>query len=163
MLDTVGFFFFCLWPWDLCLDALLRKIPEGKTFVKYKVSSWEPTVEDFSPSKISMAGASPWEGRGCGDGQGFSTHPALCYVPILNWLSHQGSPRILEWVAMPSSRGSSQPRDQTQVTHIADRFFTIWATREAQEYQSGQPIPPPGDLLNLRIELQADLPAKLQT
>ena len=39
--------------------------------------------------------------------------------------------RILEWVAMPSSRGSSQPRVQTQVSGIIDRFFTIWATREA--------------------------------
>ena len=39
--------------------------------------------------------------------------------------------RILEWVAMPSSRGSSQPRDQTQVSRIASRFFTSWVTREA--------------------------------
>ena len=39
--------------------------------------------------------------------------------------------RILEWVAIPFSRGSSQPRDQTQVSCIASRFFTIWATREA--------------------------------
>ena len=38
--------------------------------------------------------------------------------------------RILEWVAFPFSRGSSQPRDQTQVSHIAGGFFTIWATRE---------------------------------
>ena len=36
--------------------------------------------------------------------------------------------RILEWVASPFSRGSSQPRDQTQVSPIAGRFFTIWAT-----------------------------------
>ena len=36
--------------------------------------------------------------------------------------------RILEWVAFPYSRGSSQPRDQTQVSHIADGFFTSWAT-----------------------------------
>ena len=42
--------------------------------------------------------------------------------------------RILEWVAFPFSRGSSQPRDRTQVSHIAGGFFTIWATREAQEY-----------------------------
>ena len=41
--------------------------------------------------------------------------------------------RIVEWVAMPSSRGSSQPRDWTQVSHIAGRFFTIWATREASQ------------------------------
>ena len=40
--------------------------------------------------------------------------------------------RILEWVAMPSSRGSSQPRDQTQVSQIAGGFFAIWATRELQ-------------------------------
>ena len=40
--------------------------------------------------------------------------------------------RILEWVAMPSSRGSSQPWDWTQVSLIAGGFFTIWAIREAQ-------------------------------
>jgi len=33
--------------------------------------------------------------------------------------------RILEWVAIPSSRGSSQPRDQTQVSCIAGIFFTV--------------------------------------
>ena len=36
--------------------------------------------------------------------------------------------RILEWVAFPFSRGSSQPRDRTQVSWIAGRFFTSWAT-----------------------------------
>ena len=40
--------------------------------------------------------------------------------------------RILEWVAIPFSRGSSWLRDQTQVSCIAGRFFTTWATREAQ-------------------------------
>ena len=44
--------------------------------------------------------------------------------------------RILEWVAFPFSKGSSQPRDRTQVSCIAGGFFTNWATREAQEYQS---------------------------
>jgi len=33
--------------------------------------------------------------------------------------------RILEWGAIPFSRGSSQPRDETQVSFIAGRFFTI--------------------------------------
>ena len=45
--------------------------------------------------------------------------------------------RIQEWVAFPFSRESSQPRDRTQVSHISGRFFTSWATREAQEYWSG--------------------------
>ena len=40
--------------------------------------------------------------------------------------------RILEWRAIPFSRGSSQPRDQTQVSCVGGGFFTIWATREAQ-------------------------------
>ena len=39
--------------------------------------------------------------------------------------------RMLRWVAMPICRGSSQPRDQTWVFWIADRFFTVWATRRA--------------------------------
>ena len=69
--------------------------------------------------------------------------PIICCAELLSrvWLS--GTPwtaarqaplsmgilqaRILDWVSMPSSRGSSQPRDQTQVFHIAGRFFTFWA------------------------------------
>ena len=39
--------------------------------------------------------------------------------------------RILEWVAIPSSKRSSRPRDQTWVPLVAGRFLTIWATREA--------------------------------
>ena len=39
--------------------------------------------------------------------------------------------RILEWVAISFSRGSSRPRDGTQVSRIAGRCFTLWATREA--------------------------------
>ena len=42
--------------------------------------------------------------------------------------------RILKGVAMPSSRGSSWPRDWTLVSRIADGFFTIWATREACDF-----------------------------
>ena len=45
--------------------------------------------------------------------------------------------RILQWVAFSFSRGSSQPRDQIQVSHIAGGFFKVWVTREAQEYWSG--------------------------
>ena len=40
--------------------------------------------------------------------------------------------RILEWVAMPSSSRSSQPRDQTWFFCIVGRFFTLWAIRQAQ-------------------------------
>ena len=41
---------------------------------------------------------------------------------------------MLELVAMPSFKGSSQPRDWTQDPHIAGGLFTVWATREAQAH-----------------------------
>ena len=75
--------------------------------------------------------------------------------------------RILEWVAFPFSRRSSQSRDQTQVSHIAGGFFTSWTKRKVQEYWSGWSIPSPADLSNPGIEpgfpaLQVDsLPTEL--
>ena len=86
---------------------------------------------------------SPWNSPGKNIGVGslsllqgiFSTkgsNPGLPHCRrILYQLSHKGSPRILEWIR------SSQPRNWTQVYHTAGRFFTSWATREAQEYWSG--------------------------
>ena len=56
----------------------------------------------------------------------------LHYRWILYSLSHQGSPRILERVAVPFSRGSSRPRNRTGVSCIAGGYFTSWAIREAQ-------------------------------
>ena len=74
--------------------------------------------------------------------------------------------RILEWVAFPFSKGSFQPMDRTQVSHIAGRLFTSWATREAY-FSIGYPTPSPGDLPDPEIEpgssaLQVDsLPTEL--
>ena len=45
--------------------------------------------------------------------------------------------RILEWVAIPLSRGPSPPRDRTHVPCIAGRFFTFWAIREAHLFFKG--------------------------
>ena len=42
--------------------------------------------------------------------------------------------RTLEWSAISFSRGFSWPRDWTQVSCIAGRFFTIWATRKPNSY-----------------------------
>ena len=49
--------------------------------------------------------------------------------------------RILEWVAVPFPRGSSQPKDWTQVSCIAGRFFISWATRKAQWHHIKAHIP----------------------
>ena len=54
----------------------------------------------------------------------------------------------MKWIAFSFSRVSSQPRDRTQVSCIAGRFFTSWATGEAQEYWSASPV----DLPNSGIE-----------
>ena len=62
-----------------------------------------------------------------------------CPIVCDPWtVAHQALPsmrilqaRILEWVTMLSFRESSQNRDQTQISHIAGRFFTIWAPGEA--------------------------------
>ena len=61
--------------------------------------------------------------------QGSNPHLPHCRY-ILYCLSYQGSPRILEWIAYPFSRGTSQPRSQTGVPCIAGGFLTSWATRE---------------------------------
>ena len=54
--------------------------------------------------------------------------PGSILVEFCPWNSPA---KILEWVAVPISRGSSWPRDQTWVFHNAGTFFTIQATREA--------------------------------
>ena len=70
----------------------------------------------------------------------------MCYV-LVAWLCptlcnsmdcsppgssvHVLQARVLEWVAIPFSRGSFQSRDRTQISCTADRFFTVWATGEA--------------------------------
>ena len=92
---------------------------------------------------------SPWNSPGQNNGVGSlsllqgifrsqESNPGLLHCrQILYQLSHKGNPGILEWVPYPFSRGSSQPRVWTQVSHIAGGFFTSWATREAREYWSG--------------------------
>ena len=53
--------------------------------------------------------------------------PTLCNP--MDWILHA---RLLECVAFPFCRGPSQPKDWTQVSHIAGGCFTSWAIREAQ-------------------------------
>ena len=72
----------------------------------------------------------PWSSPGKNTGVGchallqgiFPTqgsNPGLLHCRQILWLSHQGSPRILEWVTHPFSRGSSQPRNRTGVSYTA--------------------------------------------
>ena len=96
---------------------------------------------------------SPWNSWGWNTGvhslsllQGiFPTQGSNPGLPHCRWilyqLSHKGSPRILDWVAYPFSRGSSQPRNWTRVSCTAGRFFTNWATREAPLKKVQSPFP----------------------
>ena len=52
---------------------------------------------------------------------------------LLYQLSHKGSPRTLEWIAYPFSRGSSWPSNRTGVSWIAGGFFTNWGIKEKHE------------------------------
>ena len=79
---------------------------------------------------------SPWNSPGQNTGVGsvfllqkiFQTQGSKLDLPhceqILYHLSHKGSPRILEWVTYPLSRGTSRPRNRTRVSCIAGEFFT---------------------------------------
>ena len=81
---------------------------------------------------------SPWNSPGQNTGVGslsllqgiFPTqgsNPGLLHCRwILYQLSHKGSPRILEWVVYPFSRGSSWHRNRTEVSCIVGGFFTNW-------------------------------------
>ena len=82
-----------------------------------------------SPGKNTEVGCHPLL-QGIFPNQGLNPGLPLCRW-ILYHLSHQGSPRILVWVAYPFSRESSWPRNQTGVSCIAGGFFTSWAMREA--------------------------------
>ena len=89
---------------------------------------------------------SPWDSPGQNTGVGsrsllqgiFPTQGSNPGLPHCRWilyqLSHEGSSRILAWVAYPFWSGSSRLRNWTGVSCIAGRFLTSWATREAQEH-----------------------------
>ena len=61
---------------------------------------------------------------------------------ILYQLNHQGSPKILEWVASPFSSRSSWPRNRIGVSRIAGGFHTNWAIREAHHQLWVHELPP---------------------
>ena len=88
-------------------------------------SPWNPPGQNTEVSSLSLLqGIFPTQG----------SNPGLPHCrQILYQLSHQGSPRIQEWVVYPFSSRSSQPRNQNRVSCIAGGFFTSWATREAHK------------------------------
>ena len=108
-----------------------------------KILYWGESHSVVSDSLWPQGLYSPWNSPGQNIGVGshsllqgiFPTqgsNPGLSHCRlILYQLNRKGSPRILEWVAYPFSRGSSWPRNWTGISYITGRFFTNWAIREA--------------------------------
>ena len=83
-----------------------------------------------SPGQDTGAG-SQFLHQGIFPTQGLNPGPPHCRQ-LLSQLSHQGSPKILEWVAYPFSSRSFWSRNWTGVSCIAGGFFISWAIREPQ-------------------------------
>ena len=100
-----------LWPLSHLVKALHILLQTVKLFFKRAIWNYFPFPFACMLSHVQLF-AAPWT-VAC---YGSSGHGIL-------------QARVLEWVAIPFSRGSSWPRDRTEVSYIAGRFFLIWATR----------------------------------
>ena len=104
------------WPRDqICISCTGRRVLYHKCHLAIWATKKREKVKVLitaMPNSLQLCGLQP---------PGSSLHGIL-------------QARILEWVAIPFSRGFSQPRDRTQVC-IAGRFFAIWATRFSPNYQ----------------------------
>ena len=131
--------------------------PSGPTVANFTPTVWSQmggAESDPTPTQVSMrftackagpSGISWWVCMvkamvlpvvtyGCEKVKVSQSHLTLC--DLMDYTVHGIlQARILEWVAFLFSRGS-QPRDGTQVSHIASRFFISWATREAHGCES---------------------------
>ena len=122
--------------WFCCF---LTCIPVSQEAGKWVSESCSVMSDSLQPHVLY----SPWNSPGQNTGvsslsllqETFPTqgsNPGLLHCrQILYQLSHKESPRILEWVAYPFSRGLSQLRNWTRVSCIAGRLFTNWVMREA--------------------------------
>ena len=125
-------------------------IPKAESTSEFHMVSHSPLPHPESERRSVVSNSlqphglySPWNSPGQNTGVGSlslphgifpaqGSNPGLPHCgQILYQPSHQGSPRILEWVANPFSSRSSWPRIQTGVSSIAGRFFTNWATSGA--------------------------------
>ena len=86
--------------------------------------SWSVVSNSATPWTVVAYQAPPSTGFSRQEEYWSGFHPGSSFYGILQ-------ARVLEWVAISFSRGSSRPRDQTQVSRIPGRCFNFWATREA--------------------------------
>ena len=130
---------------------MISKTPNSSNLNAYSLHSPECIFLNESESRSVVSDClwsyglySPWNSPGQKTGVGShsllqgifpiqGSNPGLPHCgQILYQLSHQGSPRILEWIAIAFSSGSFRPKNWTGVSCITHGFFTSWATRETQ-------------------------------
>ena len=134
----------CLWVfWSALYQA--EKMPSIPSLLRRLLLLFFTSWRKWKWKSLSLSDSlwphglhSPWNSPGQNTGMGscsllqgiFPTQGSNPGLPhcrqILYQLRHQGSPRILEWVAYPFSSGSSRPRNQTGVSCIAGGFFTSY-------------------------------------
>ena len=116
-------------------NTSIRKM-KWKLFSPFWLFATPRTIVHQAALSMGFSRHEYWSGLPCPPPGGLSTQGLnlglLHCGQILYHLSHQGSPRIPEWVAYPFSRGSFWPRNQTGVSYITDGFTTSWATRIAK-------------------------------
>ena len=117
-LEWVAISFSNAWKWKGKVKLLSR--------VRLLVTPWTAAYQ--APPSVGFSRQEYWSGVPCRP-LGYLPNPGsnldLVHCRwILYCLSHHRSPRILEWVVYPFSKGSSQPRNRTGVSYIAGRFFT---------------------------------------
>ena len=102
------------WSWDRVLDASMGFTVKALTTVALGLN--------WSESEVVQSCLTLY-------------NPVHCSPPdsSFHWILQA---RILKWVAISFSRGSSWPRDRTEVSHIAGRCFNLWATWEAPDWSN---------------------------
>ena len=95
------------------------------------MGSLDPGIEPMSPALYSASLPSEPPGKPHSLGEESESCSVLSSRPHGYTVHGILQARILEWIAFPFSKGPSQPRDRTQVSHIAGKFFTSWTIREA--------------------------------
>ena len=124
------------WFWKWILEAIWYSYPDVFSFRIIWVQRRDPDMaSDLARITVNISGSETQLSIKCcalslSCVQLFATPLIIaCHTSLskgILWV------RILEWISTPTSRESSQPKDWTQVSHIADRFFITWAAREAQ-------------------------------
>ena len=124
-LEWVVISFSNAWKWKVKLKA--------KSFSRVQLFATPWTAAYQAPPSMGFSRQEYWSGVP-------SPSPFELYSPPHFSVHGIFQARIMEWVAISSSRGSFQPRDQTHISSIAGGFFTYWTIRLSKMIQI-QPKP----------------------